>query len=283
MDKSKKISAKPEEINPEIIFANYITVPPGKSWPTHKISDLELVLILNGTWTASDKDHPVTPLRQGDVLLIRPGIPCDLLQLKGDLKGPAIISCIHFELLAGKKWGKGDYSIFPSEPWVVNSSGDLSLIELFRRCASEFNGFKKFKKEMMSSIFKQIWLLLMRFYVTGKRPRNTHISPRKMKIERMLEFIKENYTSAIGRNEISAEFHLTPQYVNFIFKRELGMTPGEVIATERIHRAAEILSTGKVNIAEAAYLCGFNDPLYFSRVFKRIFGTSPSNYNFSFK
>jgi len=270
MDKSNiKLKISPEDAMPVVLYSNYITVPIDKNWPAHNINDLELVFILNGVFSAKDKDHPKTILSPGDILLIRPGIPCDLLQEK--YGNPSLISCIHFELLPDKKWINGSYDIAPSEPWVINSRGDVFLIELFRRCTAEFNSFSRYRSDMLSLIFKQIWLTIMRIHIFGMEQSNSRISA-------MLEFIRRNINKNIGRAEIAAEFKLTPQYVNYIFKREFGLSPGRVIMREKIHAAAEMLSKGKHNVSEVAWHFGFSDPLYFSRIFRKITGSPPSKF-----
>jgi len=55
-----------------------------------------------------------------------------------------------------------------------------------------------------------------------------------------------------------------------------GQSVHEFIRTVRLKRAAQLLETGKLSIAEVAYRVGFNDPHYFSRCFKKQFGISPS-------
>ena len=270
MDKSnKKLIVSPEDCSPHVIYSNYITVSEGKSWPSHNIRDLELVLVLNGVFSVCDRDHSETELSGGDIVLIRPGIPCDLMHLS--YGNPSLISCIHFELLPDLKWIDGAYSIAPYEPWVVRSGSDLSLIELFRRCAAESAGFSRYREAMLSSILKQIWLILMRIHVFGGKPCSS-------RLDAMLEYIRSNYSKNITRADLAREFRLTPQYINFLFKKQIGMSPGEVIMREKVRAAADMISKGRFNVSEAAWQLGFSDPLYFSRVFRKIVGVPPSKF-----
>ena len=65
-----------------------------------------------------------------------------------------------------------------------------------------------------------------------------------------------------------------------MFKKETGLTPLQYLTDRRLENAASTLSTylGKGNISETARLCGFGDPLYFSRLFKKKYGVSPRSY-----
>lgn len=77
---------------------------------------------------------------------------------------------------------------------------------------------------------------------------------------------------------------LNYDYVRKLFKKETGVTPHEYLISKRMERARELLSGRLTNrysnysVSQIAELCGFSEPLYFSRVFKKRFGVSPSEY-----
>lgn len=269
VDKSKTRMVYAEDVSPDVRMANYIVVSPDMGWPRHMVSDLELVLIVNGVFSATDPDHGLTELNAGDVLLIRPNKPCSLLRLQGN---PAMVSCIHFELVAGKRWIEGDYRTMPEEPWVVPTRNDLTILELFRRSAAEYEGNARFRRQLLNGMVREIWLRLMQHAEAEKT------SEQSRRITQMVSFLRRNCTKPIGRSELAREFKLTPEYVNHLFRTRLHMTPGEFIQRERIAKAIKLLSNGRMNVAEVAYETGFNDPRYFSRLFKKIMGTPPMSY-----
>lgn len=61
-------------------------------------------------------------------------------------------------------------------------------------------------------------------------------------------------------------------------KSLIGLSPVEYIKEVRIRRAAELIEAGGNNMAEIAYMVGFNDPHYFSKCFKQIYAMTPSEY-----
>ncbi len=77
---------------------------------------------------------------------------------------------------------------------------------------------------------------------------------------------------------------LNYDYVRKLFKKETGVTPHEYLVNLRMKRARAIISGGvtnrysKYSVSQIAEACGFAEPLYFSRVFKKYFGVSPSEY-----
>lgn len=77
---------------------------------------------------------------------------------------------------------------------------------------------------------------------------------------------------------------LNYDYVRKLFKGETGLTPHEYLTAVRMERAAEIIISGVSNryssytVGQIAEACGFAEPLYFSRVFKKYYGVSPTEY-----
>lgn len=70
-------------------------------------------------------------------------------------------------------------------------------------------------------------------------------------------------------------------YLRKLFKSEAGVTPHQFLSDTRLQAAAERLSFTEgrqVNISEIAHLCGFREPLYFSKIFRKKYGMSPSQY-----
>ena len=64
----------------------------------------------------------------------------------------------------------------------------------------------------------------------------------------------------------------------------MGVTPHQYLCNKRLNTAAELLGAAfndTDNIAEVARACGFNEPLYFSRMFKKKFGVAPTYYRSS--
>lgn len=61
-------------------------------------------------------------------------------------------------------------------------------------------------------------------------------------------------------------------------KRIMGSTPNNLIIEKRMAYAIKLLSDPGTNISDVAYRCGFSDPKYFTRCFKKATGLAPSDY-----
>lgn len=78
-----------------------------------------------------------------------------------------------------------------------------------------------------------------------------------------------------------ADTGFCPDYARRCFKREMGCSPQEYFSMLRIRTAQKMLMNSDLNgytVKQIAYLSGFADPYYFSKLFRKLTGTSPSEY-----
>jgi Response regulator containing CheY-like receiver domain and AraC-type DNA-binding domain len=97
-------------------------------------------------------------------------------------------------------------------------------------------------------------------------------------IEKVKRFIHSNYSSNIGREEIAAHVFLTPDYLSKTFKAKTGLNISDYINQYRIEKAKALLMKNDYNISDIASETGFDSFSYFSTVFKKFTGKSPSVY-----
>ena len=79
-------------------------------------------------------------------------------------------------------------------------------------------------------------------------------------------------------SQVAAELGYHPQYLNRVFKESMGTTIRQFHLDMRIRKAMEFLESTSLNIQTVAAACGFDDQNYFSRLFKRRTGMSPTDY-----
>ncbi|HVN47767.1 MAG TPA: AraC family transcriptional regulator [Bacteroidota bacterium] len=79
-------------------------------------------------------------------------------------------------------------------------------------------------------------------------------------------------------NYIASQLHLSSKYLSDLLKQETGKTALELIHLYVISEAKNLLVEGEQNIAEIAYRLGFENPPYFSRLFKKEVGMSPKEF-----
>ncbi len=92
------------------------------------------------------------------------------------------------------------------------------------------------------------------------------------------EYINANYKKPITLEDVSREINVSPQYFSKLFKEETGENFIDYLTGIRITVAKELLSQGHLSIKEICYCIGYNDPNYFSRIFKKNVGVTPTEY-----
>lgn len=93
-----------------------------------------------------------------------------------------------------------------------------------------------------------------------------------------MEYIQKHYNEEISLNDISHYVNLSPQHFSKIFKETTNFNYVEWVNNLRITKAKEYMNQDDYTIKEVCYLVGYKDPNYFSRIFKKYVGISPSEY-----
>lgn len=95
-------------------------------------------------------------------------------------------------------------------------------------------------------------------------------------IEGPVEYIREHYSRPINIEELAELAHLSVSALERRFKKHLAKTPNQFINEIRLENARKLLVETRLPISQIAYQCGFAEPSYFSKQFRRLFGEIPS-------
>ena len=97
-------------------------------------------------------------------------------------------------------------------------------------------------------------------------------------VERATHYFNENYNQNICIKDYAAERHMSDCWFNRTFKKVTKVTPIQYIISLRITSAINLLENTNHNIKQIASMVGYNDEYYFSRLFKKSTGLSPTAY-----
>ena len=82
----------------------------------------------------------------------------------------------------------------------------------------------------------------------------------------------------MSRDSVAAHIGLSPEYVSRLFKQETGINLVNYIQTERLQAACSMLMGSELSVSEIAARLGFDNFAYFSKLFRKHTGVSPSTY-----
>jgi AraC-like DNA-binding protein len=93
-----------------------------------------------------------------------------------------------------------------------------------------------------------------------------------------LSYIHGNFSQELSIEKLAALEHLSPSHFRVVFKASTGQSPQNYLTSLRISHACRLITHENLSIAQAASAVGYNDPHYFSRIFKAQIGCVPSEY-----
>jgi len=158
-------------------------------------------------------------------------------------------------------------------PVIIRDDANHSILHLFGNAHFLFSSEHQHKTELLASYGTLIVRLMESSHSV---PHNNGIT------DQIVQSIVQNYTDANYRlDEVMNAMPYCEDYLCRVFRRETGVTPHRYLTNLRLQSAATMLRSVYSNssIAEIAQLCGFKNPLYFSRLFKKKYGVAPKEYS----
>jgi len=101
-------------------------------------------------------------------------------------------------------------------------------------------------------------------------------------LDKAVRFINENYRENITLENVAYEAGFSTYYFGKLFKKTFGVTFTDYLTSLRISRAKELLKDPYLTVKGITYQVGFMDPNYFTRVFKKSEGLTPTEYRIEF-
>lgn len=97
-------------------------------------------------------------------------------------------------------------------------------------------------------------------------------------VQKVINTINLNLSDQLSPKSLAAMYYISPSYLSSLFKQDTGTTLTDFINTQRIQRAANLLSTTEQNISVVAEQVGILDVNYFTKMFKKSMGSTPTQY-----
>ncbi|MCI8517012.1 MAG: AraC family transcriptional regulator [Hungatella sp.] len=145
---------------------------------------------------------------------------------------------------------------------------------LFQEMIQELQLCRPYYEDLLSMLLRQLFILISRQLACG--PKLAGYVQNEM--EAAVRHFSDNYNSEITIDDYAASMHRSTVWFIRSFKQYTGVTPMQYIISLRISNAQRLLGTSEYNVTEIASIVGYDNPLYFSRLFKKQTGMAPSEY-----
>lgn len=93
-----------------------------------------------------------------------------------------------------------------------------------------------------------------------------------------MNIIHSEYATPLTINDIASRIGLDRRYLSALFKKKVGISPKKILVNYRMEIASMLLTTQNASVSLATYSVGYSDIFQFSKIFKKHFGISPSEY-----
>lgn len=247
---------------------------PRYQMPLHWHLEYELILVMEGSFTLS-LDGGTFPMGPGDCAWVGDGI------VHGGTPQDCVYECVVFDLgtllhstpvcakSAGEflAEGSGCTGVFPQGSAQARLAG-----RLFQAMEQESPGYEWTAVGLMWQIMGSL--------LAGRpvQPPFSRSREKTIRLKNVLTYIRDNYEGPVTLEELAKVAGMNPKYFCRAFAQMTGRTPIDYLNYYRVEQAGEQLLLTERPVTEIALSCGFNDMSYFSRMFSRHKGVSPTRY-----
>lgn len=155
---------------------------------------------------------------------------------------------------------------------IVLGDGRQNAELLLRKCADVQRRYAEKMTVLLSLHFSELMFCISQSYCEQFRGR----TPVPAAVSKIVAYIGDHYMQNITLADVCKETELSKQYCMRVFRKYMQMTIGDYILDLRMRHAAYLLRNTYMNVNQAADYLGFSSTSYFSRVFKKYYGVSPS-------
>lgn len=240
---------------------------------TRTLQHHELILVTGGKGNVVVKNKSYR-IKEGMMFYICPDV---LHCIDTDNDDPICFMSVHFSYInvafSDNKWNiRNETEMLPLDS-VQELKDYYHISNVFKKLVDSWNiklpGYELITKALLQQLIFEI------FQSIKKQNQNYSIS---LKIEKIIKYMHENINNRLTLTELSEMVQLSPTYLSRTFKATTGYSVIGFFNKMKIDKAKELIIEGDKKIKEVAQELRFTDEFYFSRIFKRIEGISPSEF-----
>lgn len=158
---------------------------------------------------------------------------------------------------------------------VIPTGTSLDYTRIFKLMIHELQRCQSHYPEFLTLLLRQLFILIHRQLTRERKLKNEYLDA---EIELAIQFFNDNYNTEVNIEAYAASRGMSVSWFIRNFKQYTHTTPMQYLVSRRITNAQMLLETTNYNITEIGRIVGYDNPLYFSRIFRKQKGVSPSEY-----
>lgn len=261
-------------IDLNIIQCGYETCEPGHTFGPAKRDHYLFHYILSGGGILEselpNRNTAAYSLSEDQGFLIYPN---QTATYTADLENPWDYLWIEFDGLRVKE-NFDSVGITPAQPVYTSDNDGIRQLML-----EEMKFITEHPKAPVLQIIGHLYLFFD--YLLQSREKTVNKDAYKIKdfyVRSTIEYIGQNYKNKISVADIAAKCGIDRSYLCKLFHKSVGKSPGAYLMQYRMIQACSLLKETELPVSTVARECGYDNPLNFSRSFKKVLGVSPRNW-----
>lgn len=232
--------------------------------------DFQLLYVASGKTHFYFEEGKDTVVSAGNMVLYRPKEPQKYVYYGSE---QAEVYWVHFTGSNVRNILKS-YGI-TNDMRVIPAGTLLEYSRIFKQMIQELQQCRAGYEELLAMLLRQIFIIISRQMTKERTLKSDYLDT---EMELALEYFNTNYNKDLNIDDYAASRGMSVSWFIRTFKQYAGTTPMQYIVALRITNAQMLLETTNYNVTEIGNFVGYDNPLYFSRIFKKQKGFSPSEY-----
>jgi len=248
------------------------------NWHIHP--EYEIVYIKNGSGVLRIANRTI-PYSDGALVFLGPNIP------HWSFGNHEYTTNIETVIQFGETFVTDKLSSFPEFNKIIRLTQRATAIVIFNKetrlaCASLFEGFREQSNTMKLihtlAILEELSKTTSYRTVLTKSNDHQYKTAEVDRLQIIFEYVNQHFSEAISTEILAKKLGLTPNSFCRFFKKLTNRSFIQFVNEFRIQKASELFNETLLPVSEVMYQCGYNDPSYFTRQFKKHKGYTPSQY-----
>lgn len=167
-----------------------------------------------------------------------------------------------------------------NSPWIDTRLARIGRVlpmptDIARRWWSIFAAFSRTPRNPPPALACRVHAMLLDSVGVALEQAPSQSSATELLHERLepaLRYMDEHVGEALALHQIATTVQMSPEHFHRLFRKLLQTTPHAYLLQRRMAKARRLLAEGALRVGQVARACGYADPFYFSRVFRKHFG-----------
>jgi AraC-like DNA-binding protein/mannose-6-phosphate isomerase-like protein (cupin superfamily) len=260
-------------IPPVLAYSGQVGGNPNWNFPSHKHDDLSEIIYIcegEGTFIINNKSYTA---KEGDILIYNSGVIHE--EYSNPINPLKTFYCGVSNLVIDQL---NDLDIIPSNLEPVIRKNEYSerigiyLEHIFEESSLQAEGYEMICQGLLTSSITLIYRAIKLQHCKNET-KEAHTLAHRIK-----EYIDKNYKKNIKLEDIADDLFINKYYLSHVFKEQMQLTPINYLINRRMGEAKNLLVSTELKIGEIARITGYDNPNYFTLLFKKMTGETPKQF-----